>query len=171
MRNLINLGKQKQVELKQQFPSIRKLFNISEQSDYSHLAISVFDHTLTPEEVKLEINDNGSSYNLKYDKKLYYFCVALSESTTVNPVKLIGRYKTKVLFRSFTASKNAKKYLEPKPYHHHDLKRFVLALPIYDSIYFEGCDYTHHLYYKSFEKLDPVLELVKLHGLHIQKSF
>jgi len=55
MRNLVNLKKKEQVELEQRFPCVRELLSVSEQSIYSLIAISVFDHYLTPEEAKIMI--------------------------------------------------------------------------------------------------------------------
>ena len=169
MRSFVNLSKSETLHLNNQFPEILDLVNLEQVDGYSHYSISVFDHWLSSEEAKTEIDQISSSSEESHNLNLYEFIVKLSGKTTTYLVKRIGKRKSNLTFRKFLSNAGIEKTLRLKHHLVSDSYRFILLFPELETIYFEGCDFTHHFYSKKNSKNDLIETLVKINKLHILK--
>jgi len=167
MRHFKRVSKNLNAEILAVFPGILDLYEMSEINGYSKLSISVFSHWLSQNEAIDEI-DEVSTYKIKKNnEKLHSFTVALIESTTCYLIKIIGLKKDTVTFRELLSPLKLNKAILPTPHLIGDKWRFVLAIPSLEIIYFEGSDFTHHIYYKDIKKIEPIYSLVKNNELHV----
>lgn len=167
MRKFKRLNKAESSRLNSLFPGIGRLYLKEETCDYKHLSISVFDHWLTQEEARKEIDHLTAEKERSNDKKLHDFCCVLASENECYLIKRLGIRKDEVTFRSFISQQSCQECLEPMAYNSGSNGRFVLAFPEIECIYFEDWDFTHHIYYKNSEKLIGLREQVAKHEVYI----
>ena len=169
MRNFRSLPIKKQKTLHNCFPEILGLIRKEETQSYNHASVSVFDHCLTVDEGNNIFGSLSTKQVNEYNRRLHLFCISLAKSTECYLVKLLGRKKDKVTFWEFTSDTAIGKVLTPSHHLISDRFRFVLALPGLESVYFEGWDFTHHVYYKKDECTDMLITIAQKNKLHILK--
>lgn len=169
MRNFKNVQKAKQKELENIFPELLKLYSDENTDTYKKTTVCVFDHWLSNDEAIKEIDKLSNKKEQEHNRKLHSFCVALAKSTECYLVKLLGKKKETISFKKFTNEIGLKNTLVPEHHYVSDTFRFVLALPELEVVYFEGCDFTHHVYYKNETNMQSISNLVTEHGLFLLK--
>ena len=167
MRRFQRLSQTEDDNLNKLFPDLDKLYGIEDTNHYNHLAISVFDHILNEDEARDHIDGVTSEQETLNDRNLHEFCCSLALKNECYIVRPIGIRKHNVTYRRFLSHAGVKSYLEPKPYNWGSRNRFVLALPKMKLIYFEGWDFTHHVYYKDKTQISQLKEQAKEHGVFI----
>ncbi len=169
MRNFKNVPKSKQKELISLFPDIFKLYAVENTDTYIKGSICVFDHWLSQDEAIKEIDKLSIIKEQEHNKNLHSFCTSLAKSTECYLIKLLGKKKKITAFKAFTNETTLEQTLIPKHHYVSDTHRFVLAFPELNLIYFEGCDFTHHLNYKSEENIQFIYKLASDNGLYLLK--
>ena len=170
-RKFKNLSKSKQEDLGKLFPDIQSLFECKESENYTHLSISVFDHWLSREEAINEIDNVSIKKEDAHDEKLYLFCNALIKLTKCYLIKFRGIKKDKITYKEFITKSEYNEHLKPKPYNTGGINwRFILVLPETEAVYFEDCDFTHHLYYRDDNNITEIYNLIKENGLFVLKQ-
>ncbi|MEX2473724.1 hypothetical protein [Marinobacter sp.] len=155
-RHFISLPEKQQNLLRAQFPELRELAE-GGAAGCHQLAVSVFDHWLSPSEAVSELNGVDLESQTNKDAKLAAFARSLASRHQCYLVKFKGRYHQHPTFRIFTSDEACHRWLTPLPYNIGDKGRFCLAFPQLEMVYFEGHDFTHHLYYKG-DSGKPVVE-------------
>ena len=157
MRKFKNLSNQEQVKLREQFIDLEKKLAQKDISEYTYLAISVFDHWLTREEFDSHLFNTSVEEQKLRNKALYSFSKNVVESTRVVNFKLCGlKSKQKPLFRSFTSEKAKLDYFLPvigssgKSF-------FLSVLPDLNVIFIESWDDTNIMYLKD-KSVKPLIE-------------
>jgi len=168
MRKLRNIDKSLTKEILTILPHIQ---NVTFTDDpvpiiYEQAYITVFDHWLTINEANNEITHRPNDI---YNKQLHEFANNLFKDYVSYFVKFKGIKKEVINFKVVTSDKAAHELLQPTHHLASGQFRYILAIPELEIIYFEGCDYTHHVYYKSESKLSFVIELAKKYDLHVLK--
>ena len=158
-RRFVALPKEDQDRLAEQFATLPRLIAAEEVGNYQHQAVSVFDHILSVEEAKTQLDDIDPSHAARHDTRLHEFACTLSARSDCYLVKLKGRRKKgRLTFRAFTSAEAKERSLLPLPYMVSDHFRFILVFPSLDLVYLENADFTHHLYYKRAGSLELVVE-------------
>lgn len=159
-----NVDRLRQKELLAQYPDISRVYQGEASGVYKRLAISVFDHWLSAEEAaRLLVEANHQSYCLIHKS----FNLAFAEAFGCLGFRLRGRFKNKVIFKTFTHQHGLQEYLEPASFSVSQSCMLQVVLPEISAIYFEGFDSTNYLYYRDEAKIAPFLELARKHGLYI----
>jgi hypothetical protein len=166
-RRFVALPKKDQDRLTELFGALPRLIAAEEATGYQHQIVSVFDHVLSLEEAKIDLDNVDPTHAARHDEALHAFACALSASSDCYLVKLKGRRKDRLTFRAFTSEEAREQSLVPLPYLVSDRFRFTLVFPNLDLVYFEGTDFTHHLYFKRAESLEPVVEAARRAGVHL----
>lgn len=160
-------SKERQRSLSEQFSGLLELARSQCVPVTQHLLVSVFDHVLTSREAINELDSISSSQQAVHNALLHAFVCKLTESHDCYLVKFKGRYKRCPTFRTFVSDDAKKRFLKPSPYKVSDNLRFVLVLPELDLVYFEGADFTHHLYIQSSDNAGLVEDIVRGSGLYL----
>lgn len=156
MRNFINLRKNRQIELREQFPDLYSLFCVEGSDEYRKIAISVFDHWQGAEEYQNDYPDKEEK--LRRDNSLHSFLRVMSNETEVLNFKFRGKWgKCYPLFRQFTSKEAMHSYLKPAGPNDTSNKFCKLVLPELSAVFFEGWDYTNIFYYRNPE-LIPLIK-------------
>ncbi len=166
-RHFISVPKEQQSLLHAQFPELRDLAEGGAASGYHQLAVSVFDHWLSAGEAVNELNRVDLESQTSKDAKLAAFARSLASRHDCCLVKFKGRYQRHATFRAFTSDDARNRWLAPLPYNISDKGRFCLVFPQLGMVYFEGHDFTHHLYFKGDSGLPVVEEAAAYAGLHL----
>jgi len=166
-RRFVALLKEEQDRLAEQFATLPQLIAAEDVDNYQHQAVSVFDHFLSAEEAKIQLEDVDNADAASHNESLHKFACNLSARNDCYLVKLKGRHKGRLTFRAFTSAVAKERSLVPKPYMVSDYFRFVLVFPSLDLVYLEGSDFTHHLYFKSAESLEQVVEAASHANIHL----
>jgi len=167
MRRFKNVKTEKKIQLDKEFSNILKTYGDDTSGKYECLTISVFDHCLSLEEAIEQIDNVSKNDEKSHDNKLFEFCKKFTLNEECYLVKLKGMDKSKVTYREFTSTTARNETLRPQSYLASNVYRFVLVLPELESVYFEGWDFTHHLYYKNEEKLKHFMRIMKENDLYI----
>lgn len=131
-----------------QFPELQTLAEDGAAGCYE-LAVSVFDHWLSPDEAVKELNGVDLESQRARDAKLAAFARSLSSRCQSYLVKFKGRHQKNPTFREFTSDDALERWLTPLPYNISNKGRFCLVFPTIRMVYFERHDFTHHLYFKG----------------------
>ena len=164
----ITLNQDSQERLMTTFPNLLKVIFGDDNHGYKTLSISVFDHWLNKEEAtsllqKINTNTDSQRKNLHYclNKKII-------DSLDVVTFKVESAdTRPRPVFMAFECKSAAHEYVKPKDYNISDHCYFKLAIPGLHCLYFEGSDYTNHIYYQQEHELDTLLELVEQYGLFV----
>ena len=161
MRDFLNLDKQKQFDLSQQYPGLYKLCD-HDVEGYEPLAISIFTHCLSIDEAYELLSYVKPEEQIRRNNLLSSFNLALAERVTVYNFRFRGKHNNSTaLFRTFQTEDSKSKYLTQT-----SNARFHVIIPELDAVYFEGYDDTNIFYFKSSEKSKIILSLAKNMGLH-----
>lgn len=169
MRSFVNISKLDNANLNREFPEVLELAGLEKVDAYNQYAVCVFDHWLSPEEAKVEIDQVPSLGEYSHNQNLYNFVVNLAGETITYLIKPIGKRKSKVTFRKFLSRSGLERTLRLKHHLISDSFRFVLLFPEIETIYFEGCDFTHHFYRKKNAEFGLIEEIAKLNNLFVLK--
>ncbi len=167
MKCFRNVSFEKQIELQNQFSAIDELFDDYNKFGYKNASISVYDHWLTREEAEEQLDKISDALQIKHNIKLHSFCCNLTNEVTSYLVKFKGRYKNKVVFKEFLSSSGREKSIIPLEYNYGDKWRFVIVFPSLNLVYFEGCDFTHHFYYRDKSGFKVIENIAKQSGVHV----
>ena len=168
MRNFKNVSLIRQKMLAEVFPEMLSFYSCVDVDGYKKASVSVFDHWLSQGEAIENIDNVSVIQANKNNEFLHKFAILLAQSTDAYMVKFRGKYSDKrVTYREFTSQHGVVNSLIPKHHFAGGRSRFILALPQINSVYFEGCDFTHQVYYKTEKDLEFVTQLAKQSGLSI----
>lgn len=168
MTDFITFDQNSQERLLEVFPDLLKVTSGVEGHGYKMLSISVFDHWLTPEEAACLLQ--GVSTDIDSQRKSSHYCLSKKITTTLDAVTFkIENSGTKPypVFVGFKSPAAAYKYVKPGDYNISDRFYFKLAIPNLRCIYFEGSDYTNHLYYQQESEISAILEFAEQCGLFV----
>lgn len=161
MRKFINVSKQRQKALVEQFPSLVELAAGDNCESYTYLAVTIFDHWLSREDAEeLLFNQPESEYarrRLMFQK----FNLLLAEQTELLSLHFKGLNQDKPMFKAFTNSQLQNDYLTASDRH-----MFTLALPLINAVYFEGYDDTNVFYIKEPSARSFIESIATQAGLH-----
>jgi hypothetical protein len=166
MRKFRSISKIKQKQVENTFPDLLNVYGDENTNAYLKAAICVFDHWLTKEEAIAEIQDISEQKESMHNKKIHEFCVAITKLAECYLVKRCGKNKDRVSFREFTSEDGLIKSLTPSHHMVSDRHRFVLVFPKLNMIYFEGGDFTHHLYFKNIKDIVEIKNVAHNKGLY-----
>jgi len=166
-RHFIALPETQQKSLRAQFAYLRELAEAGSATNFYQLVVSVFDHSLSEEEAIEELNEVSFEAETSRSAKLAAFARSLASRNRCYLVKFKGRRHECPTFRSFTSDDARDRWLTPKPYNISDEWRFCLVFPELDMVYFEGCDFTHHIYLKDAKGRSVLEEAAVENELHL----
>lgn len=83
MRKFLNVSKQRQKALEQQFPRLIDLAQVNETKEYTYLAVSIFDHWLNRDEAMELLGDLDASEIVRRASIFESFNHLLSEQTEI----------------------------------------------------------------------------------------
>ena len=167
MRSFVNLSKPETLRLNNQFPEILDLVRLEQVDAYNHYSVSVFDHWLSPEEAKIEIDQISFKKIESHNEKLFKLVTGLAGQTDTYLIKFLGRKKSQITFRKFLSQKGLDRSVKPKNHLISDSFRFILLLPELETAYFEGSDFTHHFYTKNNNGKEVFQKMAKSNNLYI----
>lgn len=169
MRSFVNLPKSESKNLNRQFPEIFDLISLEKVAGYNQRSVCVFDHWLSIDEGKMEIDQISLGGEELHNQNLFNFIVELSGRTTTHLVKIHGRGKSPISFRNFLSRAGLEKKLKPQNHLVTDSLRFILLFPELETIYAEGCDFTHHFYSKNNANNELIEKIAKQNNLFVLK--
>ena len=168
-RRFLNLPNCEQKSLNIQF---RKLFraidslNGKKITNVNHVTISVFDHWLSFNESIELLSNIDSIAQAKYNEKLYNFVCLLTKGFECYLVRYKGLRKNIITFRKFTSNVARELTLQLKDYRDSDKHRFILVIPELNTIYCEGSDFTHEIFFGKGNQIKKINELLSIADLH-----
>lgn len=148
-RHFLSLPREQQRLLQAQFPELLELAEEGAAKGFYQLAVSVFDHWLSAEEAIAEIDEVSLGSQQGNNAKLAAFARHLASRNQCYLVKFKGRYRKQVVFKEFVSQEKRDRWLTPLPHDVGDNWRFLLVFPQLEMVYFEGSDFTHHIYLKE----------------------
>lgn len=173
LRRFLNVSKEHQRSLTSQFQSsfdaLDNWYDTGILTGIELVSISIFDHWLSQDEARLHLGDVDEVTQFENNKKLHKFVCSLTSQFDSYLVKFKGRRHNRVSFRKFTSNSAREKTLTLQHSEAGNQCRFVLAIPELDALYFEGWDFTHHIYSPNkFEmsKIEPLFDVCKVHPLY-----
>ncbi|WP_415882899.1 hypothetical protein [Neptuniibacter sp. QD34_54] len=163
-RKFINLPKSKQQSLRHEFAThfeaLDTYYDTGESESVEWISVTVFDHWLSLDEAILNLDKARDETRKAYDEKLYTFICLLTSQFEAFLVKKLGRYNEKLTFREFTSKEGRKSTLILSDYRCGERARFSFVIPSLGILYFEGSDFTHHIYFKDVNALETIRPLV-----------
>ena len=168
MAGLLELDKENQERLLNVFPNIVDVTSGVDGHGYKMLSVSVFDHWLTEEEA-MGLLQNVSN-TLDAQRKSLHYCLNKKIVTSVNAVSFdIHDVEARVLpiFMGFSGPDTACEYVVPSNYDISTEFYFRLAMPDLRCLYFEGSDYTNHLYFQQEADVVNILKFAAQCGLSV----
>lgn len=165
-RKFVSLSKLDQKKLADNFCELRQWVSTGELEGFEQLSISVFDHWLSTEEAQTQLDGASESLQRSHNKKLHSFVSELASKAQPYLVKLKGRRRNNVTFRKFTSAAARDQFLVPAPYNCGDRWRFILVFPALDAAYFEGSDFTHHIFFRKRSKLKELEQVSRRAGVY-----
>ena len=156
------VSKEKEKEINILFPNIKNLITDYDDIGFNYLGITVFDHWLNRDEANKELGEDEPQY-LKKDRnnKLYKFNIDINRNFELYYVRIRGRQKDNIVYRHI----NYDKCLSPGIHGYGWGHMSIFVLPKLKAVYFEGYDYTYHLYYQDKKLLDKFLSKAKENNL------
>lgn len=143
MRRFLNVSKQRQKELEAQFPNLIDLVQVNETTEYTYLAVSIFDHWLTREESMDLLADLDRNEIERRTSIFDEFNQLLLEKTEVLTFRFRGMNGDKPKFKSFVSKQAQSSYIRQT-----DMGMYKTVLPELNAVYFEGYDDTNIFIYK-----------------------
>jgi hypothetical protein len=168
MRKFKNVPKSKQNSLSKEFPELLSLYVCEDDAAYKKVSVSVFDHWLNKEEAIKYIDSATAIQEIENNNSLHNFSISLARSTETYLVKMLDKNtKRKAAFKEFFYELGMENSLIPRHHLSSDTSRFVLVHPQLNAVYFEGSDFTHHIYYKHEKSLEFISKIANETGLSI----
>lgn len=131
---------------------------------YNEAHISVFNHWLSVEEADKEITDAPNDI---YNQALHNFSLNLFKQYQAYFVKFKGNDKKYTRLKVAINDKALEIITTPTHHLSSGQFRFVALIPELEVLYLEGCDYTHHIYYKSEPKFNKLKTMISEYGLYV----
>ncbi len=169
MRSFENLSKIENLSLNQQFPEILDLILLEIPDSYRSYSVCVFDRWLSAEKTITEIDRISLEGESNHNQNLFNFILDVTDQTETYLIKFLGRKKSEVTLKKFLSRAGREKHLIPKNHLVSDSFRFALLFPELDTVYFEGCDFTHHFYSKGNTYIEMFEDMAKKNNLFILK--
>ena len=167
MRRFSVLNKNAQMELRNKFPDLDKLVAVEDTSEYTYLAVSVFDRWLGHEDSIKLLSDVSAEEQRTRDSKFIKFAEKLVSNTEVLNFTFKGRWnKALPSFRKFTSHKAKVDYLMCTPHNVDSSHFYKVVLPELDAVYFESWDDTNVFYLRNPEKVAQIEVWANECGLH-----
>lgn len=148
-RHFVSLPRQQQRLLQAQFPELLELAEVGGAKGFHQLDVSVFDHWLSADEAIAEMDEVSLASEQANNEKLATFARLLASRNQCYLVKFKGRYHKRPVFKEFLSDEKRNRWLTPLPHDVGDNWRFRLLFPQLQMVYFEGSDFTHHIYLKE----------------------
>lgn len=161
MRKFVGVDKKEQLALGKQFPNLLPLIKGEPTSEYTLLAISIFDHWLNDEEcmefLHMPERDEIERRCLVFDN----FNKLLMEQSSIFTFRFKGRKKSLPSFKKFSSSRAKCNYMEQT-----SMGKYKVILPGFDAVYFEGYDDTNILFLKDLSVKPIIKNLAEKVGLY-----
>ena len=146
------VSEKRQIDLSQQFPELLKVHHIENCQRIKKVAISVFDHWLNESEardlLKIDKSRPTTGEELARRDLLNALNTLIAKSTECLGYEIIERNGHEYpRFFSFDTTQSLSKYFSQSPHGVSAQFFFKLVLPKLSALYFEGYDFTNHLYY------------------------
>lgn len=167
VRSFVKLTKFESVELARRFPELPDLISSEEVDSLDQYALSVFDHWLSPKAAITQIDNISEEQEKIHNLKFARFLGDISAETQAYLIKLNGRRKSNLTFRRFLSQEGLRKYLQPKHHMVNDSFRCILLFPAIETVYFEGCDFTHHFFCRKSDAKELIEKIAKANQLNI----
>lgn len=161
MRKFLNVSKQRQKILENQFPNLIDLAQVNETKEYTYLAVSIFDHWLTREESMELLGDLDANEIERRASIFDKFNQLLSEQTEVLTFRFRGINGDKPKFKSFVSQEAQSSYLRQT-----DMGMYQAVLPELKAVYFEGYDDTNAFYLQDLSAKSFIESCANKVGLH-----
>lgn len=168
MTDLTTIDLHTQERLLTTFPNILEVTSGDEDHTYEMLSISVFDHWLDREEATSLLENVSSSVDSR--RKGLHHCLSRKLVTSLDAVTFnieSDGTKTRPVFKGFVSPQSACDYVEPSDHNISARFYFKLAIPDLSCLYFEGSDYTSHLYYQRESEISTILKIAEQCGLFV----
>ncbi|MDO6679498.1 hypothetical protein [Shewanella sp. 4_MG-2023] len=161
MRKFLNVSKQRQKELEEQFPNLIDLVQVNKTKEYTFLAVSIFDHWLTHEESMELLADLDASEIERRTSIFDKFNQLLLEKTEVLTFRFRGLKGDKLKFKSFVTEQAQSSYIRQT-----DMGMYKTVLPDFKAVYFEGYDDTNVFYLQDLSVKSFIESCATKVGLH-----
>ncbi|WP_253040000.1 hypothetical protein [Pseudoalteromonas sp. Ps84H-4] len=161
MRRFLNVSKQRQKELEAQFPNLIDLVQVNETTEYTYLAVSIFDHWLTREESMDLLADLDRNEIERRTSIFDEFNQLLLEKTEVLTFRFRGMNGDKPKFKSFVSKQAQSSYIRQT-----DMGMYKTLLPELNAVYFEGYDDTNIFYLQDLTVKSFIESCASKVGLH-----
>ncbi|MBU77784.1 MAG: hypothetical protein CMK63_12415 [Pseudoalteromonadaceae bacterium] len=161
MRRFLNVSKQRQKELEAQFPNLIDLVQVNETTEYTYLAVSIFDHWLTREESMDLLADLDRNEIERRTSIFDEFNQLLLEKTEVLTFRFRGMNGDKPKFKSFVSKQAQSSYIRQT-----DMGMYKTVLPELNAVYFEGYDDTNIFYLQDLTVKSFIESCASKVGLH-----
>jgi hypothetical protein len=148
-RRLINVPRQLQGELLDQFPWLRSVHENEKREDVHILSVSVFDHWLSLEEACKLLENVTHAEQLRRDGLLEDFCAQMIGHTEVLSFAMKGQRKDRPIFRAFKSKAVLKNYCKPNGGKTLGHRHFHVVLPELGCAFYESWDDTYHFFFTS----------------------
>ena len=111
MRKFLALDKKSQIDLREKYPDLDKLYAVEDTDAYTYMAVSVFDHWLVAEDSIKYLSDVSDGEQQSRDAKFVKFAKKLIDNTEVLNFTFKGRWSSaKPQFRKFTSEEAKEAY-------------------------------------------------------------
>ncbi|MCO7251995.1 hypothetical protein NH454_19410 [Pseudoalteromonas sp. Ps84H-4] len=155
------MSKQRQKELEAQFPNLIDLVQVNETTEYTYLAVSIFDHWLTREESMDLLADLDRNEIERRTSIFDEFNQLLLEKTEVLTFRFRGMNGDKPKFKSFVSKQAQSSYIRQT-----DMGMYKTLLPELNAVYFEGYDDTNIFYLQDLTVKSFIESCASKVGLH-----
>jgi len=167
MRRFSVVNKNTQIKLRDKFPDLDTLVAVDDTSEYTYMAVSVFDRWLGHEDSLTLLSDVSPEEQQTRDSKFIKFAEKLVSNTEVLNFTFKGRWNKSVpSFRKFTSNKAKIDYLLSTPHNVDSAQFYKIVLPELDAVYFESWDDTNVFYLRNPEKAAQLEIWANECGLH-----
>mgnify|MGYP003606969521 CR=1 FL=1 len=166
-RRLLNLPKNRQDELRQQFSWLRKVHEAERPAEVQVLSVTVFDHWLSREEA-CDLLENVSTVEQRRRNALHAkFCASLVVDTTALSFVFRQRAKDLLVFREFTSDEALANYCSPHGGRTLGHRQFHVALPELDCVFYESWDDTNHFFFTKPTAVGAISKWASQSGLYV----
>ena len=166
-RRFIAVNKSDQSRLEDEFPELLEIIENNQVDGYKKASITVFDHWLSEEEADAELNNIPPGIEKTYDARLHSFICSLTSRFETYLIRCVGKNKKEITFRRFSSEYAKNRTLTPQPWIASNHSRFMLVIPSLELAYFEGWDFTHHVYLKNTRTIAILKEEASKAGVYV----
>ncbi len=162
----INLRSHEVCNLKKAFPQYKRMLDEDEtihKKYYQRIAICIFDHWLTRDEVGLIFSTDIDEI-VSRRKKMESLVVELYNSTEMYLWRYKRHYRPHV-YKPHSLS-SILKYCDFGNLTENRGGKYSLVLPEYSAVYTESFDWTNRLLFTDRDRISPLIEMVKRVGLY-----